>query len=292
MQVTPQPSAAIPAVPPAPMAPQLHVLSWRGLPAAIPDTHATLCICLRGTLDIETVDGPFALGRRRMLTLPPDARPVPVPGSTGLGLLVSLPPLLLAGHGGARGRRRAPAIFACRSTAPAPVLDQTLHLLRHGATWSDDLRLPRALQLVRQALAAQNDVHAWLQRVPGRSDTHRRNTLQRLLRARNAILNTPFEDHDLESLSHTANYSKSHFLRTFRDVFGETPGELLTGARIAMAKSLMSDGAMGISEIAADVGYASRCAFSRMFKNRVGESASNFRRRLGESIVFATPLVR
>lgn len=277
---------------PSSMAPLLQVLNWRGLAAAVPDGHITVCICLRGTLDIDTEEGPFTLTRRQLLTLPADARPALPPGTTGLGLLVSLPAMLLAGHGRSRARRRAPAVFACRSDAPAHLLDQATSMLRHAADWDDDMRLLRALHCVRQALAAQDDVHTWLQRVPGRSDTHRRNTLQRLLRARNAILNTPFEDHDLESLSHAANYSKSHFLRTFRDVFGETPGELLTGARIAMAKTLMSDGAMGISEIAADVGYASRCAFSRMFKNRVGESASNFRRRLNESMVFATPMAR
>lgn len=270
---------------PASAGPRLQILNWRAPLLPTPADHVSLSICLRGGLEIHTQEGPFQLARRQLLTLPPQAGVTSAVGA-GLGLLVSVPPMLLTTQVRSRGRQRVPPVFACRSPAPLDVLLQATAILRHADGWSDDARMLRALQLMRLVLAGQSEVQAWLQRVPGRSETHRRNTLHRLLRARNAILNTPFEDHDLDSLALAANYSKSHFLRTFRDVFGQTPGALLTVSRIAMAKTLMSDGAMGIGEIAADVGYASRCAFSRMFKSRVGESASNFRRRLTESAVF------
>ncbi|MBB5206885.1 helix-turn-helix transcriptional regulator [Chiayiivirga flava] len=269
---------------PASAGPRLQILNWRAPLVPTPADHVSLAICLRGGLEIDTPEGPFQLSRRQLLTLPPHAGVTSAVGA-GLGLLVSVPPMLLTTPSRTRGRGRVPPVFACRSPAPLDVLLQATALLRHGDGWNDDTRMLRALQVMRLALAGQTEVHAWLQRVPGRSDAHRRNTLHRLLRARHAIVNTPFEDHDLDSLALAANYSKSHFLRTFRDVFGQTPGALLTVSRIAMAKSLMSEGAMGIGEIAADVGYTSRCAFSRMFKSRVGESASNFRRRLTESAV-------
>lgn len=268
-----------------PLPPTFQVLNGRSPLTSAPDEGVSLWVCLRGTIEVDSLEGPFPLTRGQYLTLPPDARASFAPGAPGLGLLLVIPPALLTARGrGHAGPQRSPPIFAFRSRAPRELLQQSIATLRHGAHWDDNARMFRALQLMRLALSAQEEIRTWLARVPGRSETHRRNTLQRLLRARNAILNMPFESHDLDSLAYAANYSKSHFLRTFRDVFGETPGALLTVSRIAMAKSLMYDSALGIGEIAADVGYGSRCAFSRMFKSHVGVSASSFRRLLDTSL--------
>lgn len=256
-------------------------MHWRSPPAPTPDHCVSLWICLRGSIEIDSIDGPFALTRRQCLTLPAHAQATVVPGSPGFGLTLAMPPALLALRGRlGTARTREPAIFAFRGPASRELLVQGIAALRHGAGWDENTRMFRAVQMMRLALDRQDEIRTWLQRVPGRSEAHRSNTLQRLLRARNAILNMPFENHDLDSLALAANYSKSHFLRTFRDVFGDTPGALLTVSRIAMAKSLMYDSALGIGEIAADVGYGSRCAFSRMFKSQVGVSASTFRRSL------------
>lgn len=265
----------------APVAPVFQMLSRRSPPAIPPDDCISLWICLRGTVKVDGLGGPFSLKRRQYLTLPADANARFVPGTTGLGLMLSMPATLIAGSGRSRaGVMRTQPIFAFRSKAASDVLQQCVAALRHGANWDGETRTFRAQQLMRLALAAQGEIRNWLLRVPGRSATHRRNTLQRLLRARNAILNRPFEGHDLDSLALEANYSKCHFLRIFRDVFGETPNALLTVSRVAMAKALMHDSTLGIGEIASDVGYGSRCAFARMFKHQVGVSASNFRRSL------------
>ena len=265
--------------------PTFQFLNGRNPLVAVPDECMSLWVCLRGTLEVDSQEGPFSLGRRQFLTLPAGAGASVVPGSPGIGLLLTIPTALLASRSRSHsGPARTPPIFAFLRHAPRDVLHQSIAALRHGGNWDENAAMFRALQLMRLALAAQTEVRIWLSRVPGRSETHRRNTLQRLLRARNVILNMPFESHDLDSLALSANYSKSHFLRTFRDVFGETPGSLLTVSRVAMAKSLMYDSALGIGEIAADVGYGSRCAFSRMFKSQVGVSASTFRRLLDPAL--------
>ena len=82
----------------------------------------------------------------------------------------------------------------------------------------------------------------------------------------------------MESLAAAARYSKSHFVKTFREVFAETPGSLHAAARLEMAKQLVSQTNLTIGKIAADLGYGSRCAFSRSFKIHTGINATVFRR--------------
>lgn len=243
-----------------------------------PDDHVQLWICLRGPLRVDTVDGRFTLARRDVLTLPADHHGQLAPGNPGAGLLLAIPRAVLQPARKASSVRRARAmrpLFATHARADLVLLRQALQAWREGP--AQDWPLARAADLLQLALAQQHHVATWLQRIPGRSESHRHHALQRLLRARNRIVNMPFERHDLDTLAIAANYSKSHFIRMFRDVFGVTPGVLLATARIDMAKSLIVNSDLAIAEIAADVGYENRFAFSRLFKKRVGVSASNFR---------------
>ena len=252
-----------------------------------PDTlrNTTLWISLRGTFAVETQFGPFVLDRRQYLTLPHDYRPNLLSGEDFLGILVTLPHPQPA-----KRSRGTPApvshheVFAVRGTANAALLNSAIRLLRRKDKAGLEQTTFQAHRLLSEAQACQPDVRTWLDRAPGRTRAHRRTALQRLLYARNMILNRPFDENMLSDLADAARYSKSHFVTTFRDVFGETPGALHVQARIAMAQILMSQSGLAgcglsVGEIAADVGYGSRSAFSRMFKNRVGVNASTYMKR-------------
>lgn len=266
-------------------------IDWRQPPMPDLNPLVSLWICLRGSITIESTDGPFLLHRKQFLTLPAEHRPALVPGSAGLGLLIAMPASHLTPSLRTRISRRhaSPGVFAHAAMADRALIAAAIRMLRQPNDPKAGHDAALALQVMRLALAGQHELRTWLARAPGRSESHRRHSLARLLRARNTITNLPFESHDLDTLAHAANYSKSHFLRTFRDVFGDTPGSLLTSSRVAMAKTLMSDSGMGIAEIAADVGYGSRCAFSRMFKHHVGQTATNFRKTLARGMAANTP---
>ena len=143
-----------------------------------------------------------------------------------------------------------------------------------------DILLGGVLLAARDAQAPTAD---WVARASGRTEGHRRQTVQRLLSARNRILNSPFDRNDLDSLAAAARYSKSHFLRSFRDVLGCTPHDLVIQARMDLAKQLIATSDLAISEVAASVGYESRFAFARSFKKRVGQTASGFRQDLPDA---------
>jgi AraC-like DNA-binding protein len=104
-------------------------------------------------------------------------------------------------------------------------------------------------------------------------------TLLRLLRARDAIHVRYSEPLQLAALAREAALSPFHFLRLFRDAFGETPHRYLTRVRIEKAKALLVSGEP-VTEVCLDVGFSSLGSFSALFARRVGAPPTTFRRRV------------
>src|SRR5947199_4845674 len=84
----------------------------------------------------------------------------------------------------------------------------------------------------------------------------------------------------LDDLSLEADLSPWHFLRSFRDVFGETPHDFLTRIRLERAKDLLTVTSRPVTEICFDVGFTSLGSFSTLFRRHVGLSPAQFRRQV------------
>jgi transcriptional regulator GlxA family with amidase domain len=84
---------------------------------------------------------------------------------------------------------------------------------------------------------------------------------------------------DVEWLASSVNLSRAHFIRSFRDTFGETPHRYLQRRRIERAMALLRETDLSVTEICFDVGFASLGTFSRTFGEVLGESPSEYRRR-------------
>lgn len=251
----------------------------RGSHVLVPAGPLTLWFCLRGAMEIETADGPFRLRRRAFLALPGTAGARAIGRESADWVVLAIPQSALAGLARAGDLRRLPEPPLLPTPLPLtrPLLRALAALLRQidaDNRMSIDLLVE---SLVQEAQQAQTPVQAWIERANGRSEAHRRQVVLRLLSPRNRILNEPFGMHELDTLAAAASYSKSHFLRMFRDVFGSTPHDLLIEARMEMAKHLIANSDLAISEVAASVGYESRYAFARLFKKRVGMTASDYR---------------
>jgi AraC-like DNA-binding protein len=251
----------------------------RGSHVLVPAGPLTLWFCLRGAVEIDTVDGPFRLQRRGFLSLPGSAAARAVGRESADWVALAIPQSALARLARATDLRRLPepALFPTPLPLTRPLLRALAALLRQAEAvnrMSTDILVGSLVQAAQQA---QAPVQAWIERACGRSEGHRRQVVLRLLSPRNRILNEPFGVHDLDTLAAAARYSKSHFLRMFRDVFGSTPHDLLIQARMDLAKHLIANSDLAISEVAASVGYESRYAFARLFKKRVGMTASDYR---------------
>jgi AraC-like DNA-binding protein len=84
----------------------------------------------------------------------------------------------------------------------------------------------------------------------------------------------------LADLSLEAGLSAWHFLRAFRQAFGETPHAFLTRLRLERAKELLTVSGRPVTEICFDVGFTSLGSFSTLFRRHVGLSPATFRRRV------------
>jgi AraC family transcriptional regulator len=84
----------------------------------------------------------------------------------------------------------------------------------------------------------------------------------------------------LDELAALASLSRYHFCTAFRLSTGLTPHVWLTRQRMMLARQLLSDPDLSISEIALAVGFATPSAFAATFHRIVGTTPRSFRRSL------------
>ncbi len=85
-----------------------------------------------------------------------------------------------------------------------------------------------------------------------------------------------FLDLDCRTLAETARMSLHHFMRVFRDMFGMSPHQYLTRARVEAAKRLLLASSEPLEVIAVGVGFRSGPCLNRAFKRLEGTSASRY----------------
>jgi AraC-like DNA-binding protein len=104
-------------------------------------------------------------------------------------------------------------------------------------------------------------------------------TNRRMLRARDAMDRAYSQPLNITTLASIAHVSEAHFIRTFQTTFGETPHRYLQRRRIERSMSLLRETHCGVTQICFEVGFTSLGSFSRTFRQIVGESATQYRRR-------------
>jgi AraC-like DNA-binding protein len=82
---------------------------------------------------------------------------------------------------------------------------------------------------------------------------------------------------DLRAAADAAGYSLYHFVRAFRELYGETPGRYLSRRRVERAKDLLRSANLTVTEVCLQVGFASLGSFSARFRKVVGVSPSAYR---------------
>lgn len=135
------------------------------------------------------------------------------------------------------------------------------------------LRLSEILfiQLLRAARA--QDPAAGGAALAALADDHLRRVLE-------SVHADPGEGWTLEKLAARAGLSRSVLAERFRERLGVSPMRYVADWRVQRARHLLTDRNLSVGEVARRVGYASEAAFSRVFRESVGEAPGRYRRAL------------
>ena len=96
---------------------------------------------------------------------------------------------------------------------------------------------------------------------------------------------------DLDNIADEANFSKFHFIRQFKKIYGKTPHQYLMAVRIEKAMLLLQKD-IPVSEVCFAVGFESLSSFSGLFRRIVGVSPSSylFQQQKMKAQILKTPL--
>jgi AraC-like DNA-binding protein len=100
---------------------------------------------------------------------------------------------------------------------------------------------------------------------------------RRVVRAKLYIDENYASSLDLRNVADEACFSKYHFMRLFKTIYGKTPHQYLTEVRINRTKELLTDGAT-VAHACFSVGFDSISSFTGLFRRRVGQTPAAFQR--------------
>ena len=100
-----------------------------------------------------------------------------------------------------------------------------------------------------------------------------------MLRARDAMDAGYDRELDIAALARLSCCSPSHFIRTFKATFGETPHRYLQRRRVERAMYLLRSTPTSVTDVCWAVGFSSLGTFVRTFVSVVGETPTAYRAR-------------
>ena len=93
-------------------------------------------------------------------------------------------------------------------------------------------------------------------------------TKQKLVRAKELLLDELGKNHTLDDLSKVCGLSRYHFIRSFKHIYGLSPHALQLDERIKKSKEKLKLGC-SILDVATELGFTDQSHFQRNFKKRL-----------------------
>ncbi len=260
---------------------QVCIGSGRGASLQCTPAMPGVWIALHGSLQLAIADGNLTVKRRELVVTEEGVRLQARARGPAAWIAVFAPRAtwrqLLAAVAGDGTATLVPATHA----ASADLRRLVLALARAARTRPGGTASARAdlvLDFAQALVDAQTVFDGMIARCPGRSLAQRRAVFARLQRVRRYMHANSHLDLDTVALASRANYSLSHFIRSYRRVFDETPHAALVASRLERAHAMLGNSALAVGEVALASGFENRCAFSRVFKRHFGVTAQDVRR--------------
>jgi AraC-like DNA-binding protein len=114
---------------------------------------------------------------------------------------------------------------------------------------------------------------------------------KRIVQAKLFIDNHYAEKIDLDNISDEAYFSKFHFIRLFKNIYGKSPHQYLTYVRVEKAKDLLKT-ETAIADVCYSVGFESISSFTGLFKRYAHKTPSNYQQQelQRKAEILASPL--
>ncbi len=84
---------------------------------------------------------------------------------------------------------------------------------------------------------------------------------------------------DFAAIAAEQNVGYEWFRKTFKEVLGTSPGQYLLNLKIEKTGQILRETSLTISEISAKAGFESEFYFSRIFKKKMGQTPSEYRKK-------------
>ncbi|MBX7219170.1 MAG: AraC family transcriptional regulator [Blastocatellia bacterium] len=134
-------------------------------------------------------------------------------------------------------------------------------------------------EIMAHLLGVQTTLRQEMERLPAVRAVTREELYRRVYRARDFMAATSAEPLTLTEIAKVACLSPNHFLRTFKQIFGQSPHQYLTGLRLEHACRLLQHTDLPVTEICLTVGFESQGSFSWLFRGRMGVPPMVFRQQ-------------
>lgn len=102
----------------------------------------------------------------------------------------------------------------------------------------------------------------------------------RLCAARELLCSREEPALSIDDIARRVGVSPFHLNRRFAGLFGSTPHQYRTAARMQRAKQLLARGDRSVTAVCFELGFSSLGSFSVLFSSRVGESPAAYQRRV------------
>ena len=165
------------------------------------------------------------------------------------------------------------------------VTDDSGVLCSGGATASNDLLLHMLQKFAGKALAREFSRKLLID--SSRSDQspymvttfNRRHEDDAILRVQDWLEGHYKEAIHVQALAEQFGFSLRHFIRRFKQATRQSPSQYLQNLRLEDAKLRLESSKMSFEQITYQVGYEDPNSFRRLFRDRVGVSPSDYRRK-------------
>jgi len=77
---------------------------------------------------------------------------------------------------------------------------------------------------------------------------------------------------NIDEIAEEASFSRFHFIRLFRQAYGDTPHQYMMGLRMLEAEKLMADPNLKIQDICFEIGFESVGTFTTLFTKVFGKT--------------------